>query len=202
MHLAGFAVFLALSFHGNPAEAVPQAMGGGVGVVMPTQVLDGPAVQLSGAWRWGFASGRVWLMAESGLTRTSLTALTGKLPVPGGTALIRTDIDQWSVPLLGGVGGRWGAMDGPGVEADLLAGGLIGRTRTRSGAATTGKPSETVDVTVDPLLRGRVTWTWPVRPGLLGLGAGWQQHLRLGPAPTSDLRATGPFVEATWRVVF
>ncbi|MCA9545178.1 MAG: hypothetical protein KC613_12330 [Myxococcales bacterium] len=177
-------------------------MGGGVGVVLPTQVLDGPAVQLRAGWRWGFVDGRVWLIGESGLTRTSLTALTGELSVPGGVAQIRTDIDQWSLPLLVGLGGRWGPLDGAGVEADLLAGGFVGRTRTRSGAATVGRPKETVDVTVDPLVRGRVTWTWPVRPGLLGLGGGWQQHLRLGPAPTSDLRATGPFVEASWRVVF
>ena len=201
-HLAGFALFLALSFHPAPGGAVPQAMGGGVGVVMPTQVLDGPGVQLMAGWRWGFQGDRLWLIGETGLTRTRLTALTASLAVPGGTAQVRTDFDQWSVPLLMGLGWRWGPPDGAGVDAELLAGGLIGRTRTRTGAANVGRASETADVTVDPLVRARMTWTWAVRPGGLGLGGGWQHHLRLGPAPASDLRATGPFVEATWRVVF
>ncbi len=202
-HLLEFATVLALSFLSpGQAGAVEQAAGGGIGALIPTQILDGPAVQLQANWRWRFLDGRLWLLAESGVIRTSLTAVTTSVPLPGGAARVRGDVEQWSLPLLGGLAWRAPRADGGGVELDLLAGGIIGRTRTLTSAWGVGRPSASVDVTVDPLLRARLEWSWPVRPGLLALGGGWQQHLRLGPAPETDLRATGPFLEAAWRVLF
>lgn len=171
------------------------------GLSQPLQVLDGPAFQLALGWRVGLGA-RTWLLGEAGLVRTAQTGLMAYTPAPGGSAALRADVLQWTVPVLVGGGVQLSGDGADGVSLALLGGVALGHTRTLVGAPASGTPQRIAHSSVDPLLRARVEWAWAVRPGSLTVGAGWQQHFRVGPVLDPDVRVTGPFVEAGWRVEF
>lgn len=168
--------------------------------MLSSQVLDGPGPQLGLGWRWTFAD--PWrFIAEVGAVRTVATGITGSVPALGTAALIQADIEQWTIPLLTGFGLAW-MRGSSGWSVDLLAGLAVGRTRTLVGAHSAGWPTKEAYVSVDPLVRARLEWSWAVRPGAVTFGGGWQHHFRLGVPQNPDVRITGPFTEVGWRVQF
>jgi len=189
---------------GRPAAVAagpPHAVEGHFGFSQPLQVLDGPAFQLAVGWRVGL-SAQTWLMGEAGAIRTAQTALMSYTPAPGGSAALRADVLQWTVPMLVGGGVQLSGSTSDGVSLALLGGVALGHTRTLVGPPASGKPQRLAHSTIDPLVRARLEWAWAVRPGSLTAGAGWQQHFRVGPVLQPDIRVTGPFVEAGWRIEF
>lgn len=173
-----------------------------MGALVPSQVLDGASLHLTLAYRYRL-TGPLWLHLEGGANRTRITALTRAVPAPGGAVTLRADHEQWTLPMVAGVGlqgpvaagARWGAVAAAGAawSAATLRSSVVGGPKL-------GVEDET---RFDLLGLARVDLTWPVRPGLLVVGVGWQEVFTAGDdRTTGDVRASGLLLEGGWRAHF
>ncbi len=181
-------------------EAADQAIEARGGVLVPSQLLDGASLHLAVAWRQRL-TGPLWLHVESGADRTKVTALIDHVPVPGGALTLRADHEQWTVPVLGGLGLQAEPDDGAGFGLVAGVGPAITYAELRTSAPGGYALATKRETTIDLMALGRVDVTWSVRPGLLVVGLGWQEILTDGgDRSTGDVRASGLILEAGWRL--
>jgi hypothetical protein len=177
------------------------ALDGRLALLVPAQVLDGPSFQASLGWRLALTP-RWGLHSETGLVRTGLAGVAAHLRAPGQQATLVARAEQWTVPLLFGPTLQVTGDARSGLTLGILGGVAIGQTRARVTPVGVDAPRDVAYVSVDPLLRARAEWAVPMARGSVLIGLGWQQHWRAGPTIEPDLRVTGPFGEAGWRLYF
>jgi hypothetical protein len=184
------------------AEPPDDALEGRGGVLVPSQVLDGASLHLALAWQRRLG-GSFWLHVEGGANRTTITGLTKVVQAPGGSLTLRGDQEQWTVPLLAGFAWQSADADGAGWDLLLAAGPAWTSAKLETSAVGGAKLGAVSEQRFDVMGLGRVDLTWPVRPGVLVVGVGWQEVLTPGDdRRTGDVRVSGLLLEGGWRAYF
>ncbi len=184
--------------------AAPAAAGQGVelraGTLVPAQVLDGANVHLGAGYSLHL-SGGLHAHLEVGLQRTTITALTTELASPGGTVVLRADHAMWVVPALVGVGWRGSPGAEPRVSASVGVGAAHTIAELRTSVVDGPDLDSSGDAATQGVARARADFGWPLPLGEIVVGVGWQQIFAAdADRGTGDVRASGLFLEAGWRL--
>ncbi len=197
MHLRYF--MLALIVH--PAIALgQQVVELRAGTLVPQQVLDGAGLHLASGWRLNIAE-TLYLQLESGVNRVATTALVRDIDALGGTVRLRADHVLWSVPLLAGI-----VWQGERGGLALLGGAAWSRASLKTRVVNGAILDDLEKDVVDPLVRVRADFAWPLPVGAIIAGVGWQQvfpvERETGGDPEKghgDIHASGLLLEVGWR---